>query len=151
MASTPAGPAGSGRESSGMHLARILVVCLAVAAAGAAGSPARAARTVTGRIEAPTFGSPALPRIVYGATQTNGAVGWVFAATPGRAFTLTVADGPSGLEDFDIAFYGSLDASEPAASHASAAHERGWVPAGAVWGVITLAAGASGTFVYSEA
>ncbi|HVL88708.1 MAG TPA: hypothetical protein VM841_00590, partial [Actinomycetota bacterium] len=89
-------------------------VSLALAVVLTAGVPASASqRQVTGRVEIPTFGSPALPRTLYGATQSNGLVGWVLRVTPGRSFTLSTQAAPMGVEDFDIAFYASLDSSAP--------------------------------------
>lgn len=125
-------------------------VFAALAAVLVSGGVAPAARTVTGRVEIPTFGSPALARTVYATAENNGTFGWVLRVAPGRPFTLATTDAPTSLEDFDIAFYATLDATAPLAAHATAGPESGSVPLGAVWGVITLSAGSGGSFAYTE-
>ncbi|HEX9697197.1 MAG TPA: hypothetical protein VGB64_12905 [Actinomycetota bacterium] len=149
MPSWGAGTRGVGREIVGMRVHHLILAGLLVLASGS-GSHAGATQTVQGRIELATFGSPAIPRMTYAATQVNGIAGWVFAVTtPGAAFRLETQDGVTGLEDVDVAFYVTLDDTEPVGAFAESGDEAGRVPAGASWAVVTLAAGAGGSFVYT--
>ena len=110
---------------------------------------AHAGSTIEQQIMLATFGSPAVPRLVYSTAGNNGIFGFVFeVAAAARSFTLIPADSPTGLEDFDIAFYSGLDATEPIASFGSSGNEAGTIPAGSAWAVVTMSAGAGGTFRY---
>jgi hypothetical protein len=122
-------------------------------AAGIVPSAAAPSHVETGTISSPTFGSPAIPRLVSYATGTNGAFGWVFALKPGmKRFSLAAEVAPTGLEDFDIFFYASIDpVAEPVApayaNQGPVVDEA--IPADAAYAVVTLATGAQGTFRYT--
>lgn len=135
-------------EFGGMRLpSKALVFALAIAAIVSAG-PARAGQV--GSIVAPTFGSAGPPRMMFASGGVNGVTGYVFEhGAAGRPFTLRALDRPSGLEDFDISFYASLDSTEPVAWFAEDGDEAGTVPAGARWAIVTMSAGANGTFLFT--
>lgn len=144
-----AGTRRTGSELCGMRdLTRALVFALAIAAVAAV-SPARAA-PVTGTIALPTYGSAAVPRMMFANAGANGVTGYVFEhGAAGRLFTLRATGQPSGLEDFDVSFYSSLESTEPVAWFAGDGDEAGTVPAGARWAIVTMSAGANGAFVFS--
>ena len=129
------------------RLAVVTTIALACALA-----PAHAGQT-DGTITVATFGSPGPARLAYAnEALPNGVLGWVFrVGLQTTRFTLAKTAGPTGLEDFDIFFYASLAdvAVEPLGTFANEGNESGAIPAGAVWAVVTLAAGAQGSFRYS--
>ncbi len=116
-------------------------------------APAHAVQTQNGTVAVATFGSPGPARLAYAnEALPNGVLGWVLrVGSHTTRFTLALTAAPTGLEDFDIFFYASLAdvAVEPLGTFANDGNESGAIPLGADWAVVTLAAGAQGSFRYS--
>lgn len=116
--------------------------------------PAHAAtQSLQQQIVVPTFGTPAFARLAYLQTGQNGVLGYVFHLEARTTrFTLAPASGDSNTEDFDIFFYSALDSTTGAPlqpAYASVGAESGLIPVGAQWAIVTLSAGAQGTFRYT--
>ena len=103
----------------------------------------------------PTYSSwPGGQRQVWQTTGNNGAVGYTFELSPaasGGDFVLEVLSGRTGSEDLDIAFYASFS---PVVSTANlqtrqAGGERGFVPDGSKYAVVTMFNGADARFRFT--
>ncbi len=100
----------------------------------------------------PTYSSwPGGQRQVWQATGNNGTVGYTFELSPdvaGGDFVLEVLSGGTGSEDLDIAFYASLTptVSTSTLMTRQAGGERGFIPAGSRYAVVTMFEGADATF-----
>jgi len=132
-----------------------MVVLGALLALAGAGVPARA-QPASGRIRF-AAASPSVPRAMYGIDRhTNGVTGYVKALqqrADGSAYTLTLTDGATGLEELDAYFYTDLDGTGTPCRVSSS--QRGDVETGTidchgtpreVWAVIVLTRGADASF-----
>ncbi|MGH2829206.1 MAG: hypothetical protein ACRDJM_01855 [Actinomycetota bacterium] len=134
---------------------RRLLIAIVLAALGP--MPAGAA-TVSGSVMLPSFGTPSIARYLSqtGEEVFQGLTGYVFALPAWNVpFTLRRISGATGLEDFDLFFYQSLDGltgqtAGPAMCTTSNPVCQGNVPFNARFAIVTLSLGLAGTFTYSN-
>lgn len=120
--------------------------------------PGRASAAVNGSVMVPTFGTPALARYTWAvdSSRTQGILGFVFSISARNVqYTLQRTGGMTGMEDFDLFFYQSLDGLTGTTAGAAQCTTtnpvcRGTVPPNANFAIVTLSVGAAGTFVYSN-
>lgn len=150
-----------------MKSSRIAALLLgAVLAAGSAPASAVTTETVNGSVQIPTFASPAAARLMFAEAAINGITGYVFRlAVKTGHFTLTSLGGTTGLEDFDVNFYRTIDQHD-----LNQPDKTGWItgapvgdilcsnqagscsgtiPSGAAYAIVTLSAGYQGNFRYT--
>lgn len=146
--------------SGGLFVRRLIIPLLLMAAL----APLRAhAATVSGSVILPSFGTPAIARLgalVDDEERLQGIAGYVFSL-PAKCnpscpqFTLRRTGGMTGMEDFDLFFYESLEG--PTGTTAGSAMCttsnpvcQGTVPLRANYAIVTLSLGFAGTFTYSN-